>query len=249
MKRKILALTAVLTAALGLAQPVSADVIWTPENRFYERHSEECEYSGRCYEVRGCQGEAQLFAAPDGMCTGAVENGTAVQIQFVWSGQQDWGFAEAGWIPMDDLSLIYDSQQFMQDHADEIDAGEPVDVDFNQAVLYDYPNGPKQSELEERVDYLPFDELFDTIYTDGNGQHWGYVGYYMGRRNAWVCLDDPMNRELSTAVVATQPSAAELRGTPSATGGTSSLLLPAVLVAAVAAGTVVLIRVLCPKRK
>ena len=252
MKRKFLALAAALTAAFMLMLPVSADVIWTPENSFYETHWEECEYVGRTYEIRGYEGHTPVFAAPEGTQSGTMENGEKVLIQFVWSGQQDWGYAVAeakeGWVPMDDLSLVYDSQQFMEDYADQLQTVEPVEVDFHQALLYAYPNGPQKFVLEEVEQYQSFSEMFTTIHTDENGLRWGYVGYYMGHQNGWVCLDDPMSEELSTAVVETQPSAAQLRQSSSVTEGGSPLLLPAALVAAVAAVTAVLIRKLCPKR-
>lgn len=255
MRRRFAALAVALTAALVLMLPVSADVIWEPDNSFYETHREECEYIGRSYEVRGCEDHAPLFTAPDGMGRDTLENGSVVEVQFVWSGAQDWGYVanyeaeKEGWVPMDDLSLIYDSQQFMEDHAGQIQTVEPVDVDFDEVILYEYPNGPQRFTLKEDERYQPFEELFTAIYTDENGLCWGYVGYYMGRMGAWACLDDPMNGELSTAVVETQPSAAQLRGTPSVAEGGNPLLLPAVLVAAVAAVTVVLIRKLCPKRR
>ena len=47
MKKRFLALAAALTVALTMVLPASADVIWEPENNFYEAHREECEYNGR----------------------------------------------------------------------------------------------------------------------------------------------------------------------------------------------------------
>lgn len=253
MKRRFLALAAALTAAVALMLPVSADVIWEPENRFYEAHREECEYIGRTYEFRGYEGSVPVFDAPEGKHIGTVENGGTSNVQFVWQGEQAWGYVEqidaAGWVPMDDLSLVYDSRQFMEDHDAQIQTVEPVAVDFDKVMLYEYPNGPKRRVLEEERQYQAFSEMFTTVYTDENGLRWGYVGYYMGRLGAWACLDDPMNEDLSTAVVETQPSAAQLRGTPSVTETGNALLLPAVLVAAVAVVTVVLIGKLCPKKK
>lgn len=255
MKGRFLALAVALTAAFALMLPVSADLIWEPENSFYNVHWEECEYIGRTYEFRGYEGSVPVFDAPEGKHIGTVENGGTSNVQFLWQGEQVWGYVEqaaaAGWVPMDDMSLVYDSQQFMEDHAAQIQTVEPVDVGFDQVILYEYPNGPQRFTLKEDEQYQPFEETFTTLYTDENGLCWGYVGYYMGRMGAWACLDDPMKDTLSTAVVETQPSAAQLRGTPSVTvaGGGNALLLPAVLVAGVAAVTVVLIRKLCPKKK
>ena len=49
MKRRMLSLVTVLVLALALALPAAADVIWTPDNTFYESHYKECTYVGRGY--------------------------------------------------------------------------------------------------------------------------------------------------------------------------------------------------------
>ncbi len=253
MKRRFLALAAALTVAVALMLPVSADVIWTPENRFYEMHREECEYIGRTYEFRGYEGSVPVFDAPDGKYLGSVENGGTSNVQFLWQGEQAWGYVEqvaaSGWVPMDDLSLVYDSQQFMEEHADRIQTVEPTGVDEEKIVIYEYPYGPRRFTMEEYEGYQPFEDMFAILYTDESGLRWGYVGYYMGRVEAWVCLDDPLNEDLSTSVVETQPSAAQLRGTPSVEASGNALLLPAVLVFAVVVVTAALIRKLCPQKK
>ena len=258
MRKNLVAWMLMLVAALGLAVPASADVIWEPENSFYAKHNEECDYEGRCYMLAAYEGSVAVRAEPNGMVLEKVENGAQALVQFIWHGDgMDWGFVTAvsgddraeGWAPMDDLSLVYDSQQFQEDHQQELQEGAPVDVEFHEAWLYAYPNGPKNQLLQEDERYMPFDELFTTLYTDENGLRWGYVGYYMGRRQAWVCLDDPMSEDLSTAVVETQPSASQLRQAPSVTESGSPLLLPVVLVAAVVVVTVLLIRKLYPKQK
>lgn len=259
MRRKLLALVLGLCAALALTAPAMADMIWEPDDSFYNKHSDECSYVGRNYEVAGYGGTVTVYTAPGGLARTTLDNGTAVGVQFTWNGNGiSWGYvyllgenATEGWTPMDDLSLIYDSQQFMEDHGDEIVTDEGVEVDFTQAMLYAYPGGPAEYVLEEEKEYLPFSQLFSEIYTDENGLRWGYVYYYMGRRNSWICLDDPMNEHLDTAVVPTAPSAAQLRGEPTVTSGVgmTTLVLAAVLVAAVVAVTALLIRRFCPKKR
>ena len=98
---------------------------------------------------------------------------------------------------------------------------------------------------------MSFSEVFSTLYTDGNGQRWGYVGYYMGRRNGWVCLDDPLNEQLDTDIVPVEPSAAQLRGTPTAAPGAAQwqpLALAGGLVVLVVVITLLVIRRVWPKR-
>ena len=265
MKRRMLSLVTVLVLVLALALPASADVIWTPDNAFYESHYEECTYVGRGYEMAGHDGTVTVWDAPGGTVVETLPNGTRGAVQFTWKGDGvEWGclynysdnsdeWSKTGWVPMDDLALIYDSQQFMEDHGDEISSVEDLTVDFDTAVVYEYPGGPSREwPLKEDLDYLPFSQAFSDLYTDADGLRWGYVGYYMGHRNGWICLDDPMNEHLDTAVVPVAPSAAQQRGSATVTPGPVQqfpLLLAGVLVAAVVAVTAFAIVKLRPRKK
>lgn len=250
MKQKFFSLVLALLAVSALAIPVSADVIWEPDDSFYEKHRDECTYVNRDYQLAGYGGTVTVFTAPGGSNKATLGNGLQCSIQFTWEGKGiTWGYlirwgdnAVEGWVPMDDLSLVYDSQQFMEDHAAELTSTDPVPVEFQEAVLYGYPNGPAwDSTLIENADYRSFSEVFTQLYTDESGLRWGYVGYYMGHLNTWVCLDDPMNRELNTGIVPTAPSPAQARGSVTVTAGPPVILMAGGLVAAVAAVTGVLI--------
>ena len=252
MKRKILTLFLAALAVLSLTLPASADSIWEPDDSFYRSHMGACTYVGRQYELAGYDGKVTVFTAPGGMNKLTLDNGLQVDIQFTWEGKgttwgylvrwdENWDSRTEGWVPMDDVSLVYDSKQFMTDHAGEIVETDPVPVDFHEAVLYNYPHGPAGSTLAEEPEYQRFDEMFTQVYTDGSGLRWGYVGYYMGRLENWVCLDDPMNQGLDTEIMPVAPSAAQLRGSATVTAGPPALLIAGVLVAAVAAVTAFLL--------
>ena len=251
MKKKFFTLFLALLAVLALASSASADVIWEPVNSFYERHKEECTYVNRAYQLEGYGGTVTVFTAPNGMSKVTLENGTRGRVQFTWKGiGVAWGYLyqlngsdAEGWVPMDDLSLIYDSKQFVEDHKAEIQELEEVPVDFQEAVLYSYPNGPlKGYTLEEDPDYLLFSQAFDKLYTDENGLRWGHISYYFGHEDGWACLDGPMNEGLDTNIVPVAPSAAQTRGSVTVSPGLPVLPSAIGLVAAVVAATVVLIR-------
>ncbi len=253
MKRKILTLFLALLAVLALTVPAFADAVWEPEDSFFQRHRDQCDYVNRSYELAGYDGEVTVFTAPGGMNKLTLSNGTRVNISHTWEGKgttwgylvrwdEDWHDRTEGWVPMDDMTLVYDSQQFMADHASEIAETGPVPVDFHEAVLYNYPNGSTwENTLKEDADYQPFGELFTRVYTDEAGLRWGFVGYYLGHLDSWVCLDDPMNKELDTGIVPVSPSAAQLRGSATVTAGPPALLIAAGLVAGVAVVTAVLL--------
>lgn len=195
MKRRFLSLLLTLLTIFSLALSVSADMIWTPDDSFYEKHYQECTYIGRSYQLAGYDGTVTVFTAPDGMSKVTLDNGIQGIIQFTWEGYGiTWGYLcwvtdsdEEGWVAMDDLALVYDSQQFTEDHREEIQEvewGQKVPVDFQEAVRYSYPNGTTTGGiLKENSDYLPFSEAFSGIYTDESGLRWGYISYYMGSRS------------------------------------------------------------------
>lgn len=249
MRKALKALPLLLLAVLALTAPARADLIWTPDDPFYEQHWEECAYVNRRYQLGGYDGSVTVFTAPGGMNKAALDNGLQGRIQFTWEGKgTTWGYLcnvagsdVEGWVPMDDLSLIYDSQAFAEDHAGQITEDFPEQVDFHEAVLYDYPNGTAGEILTEAPNYLPFSQTFTRLYTDENGLSWGYVGYYMGNLDCWVCLDDPMNETLNSGIVPISPSPAQLRGSATVTAGPPVLLVAAGLVAAVTAVTAVLL--------
>lgn len=259
--KKLISLLFIVVAMLSLATPAAADSIWEPEDGFYERHRGECTYENRRYELAGYDGSVTLWSAPHGTAQRELPNGGQGTVQFRWSGDGvEWGYLynvldnwqDGGWVPMDDLALIYDSQQFLEDYASEILEGDPVPVEFNSAVLYGYPGGPVSGILKEDAAYMPFSDVFSTRYTDGDGHCWGYVGYYMGRRNGWACLDDPLNEQLDTNIVAVEPSVAQLRGAPTVTPGITQrmpLVLAGVLVALVVAVTLLAIHKVRPRKK
>ena len=39
------------------------------------------------------------------------------------------------------------------------------------------------------------------VYTDENGQNWGYVGYMYGIRNFWILLDNPTGDGIMTSCI------------------------------------------------
>jgi len=210
MKRFLSAcLTAVLLLALAL--PASADLLWTPPNDpFFAKHYEECETVMRSYRANGADGFVTVWNQPDG--SGVVaqfENGTALSVVWRW---EDWGCINArvdekwvdGWIPLAELSLIYDHISFAEEHAHRIAPynGEFADFTDAGAVInfYSYPGSPDIVRSNFMFEYDTMEMLVGTkdspsyiqsIFVDEQGLTWGFVGYMRGRLNAWFCLDDP----------------------------------------------------------
>lgn len=226
MKRKVsvLLLTLVMTAALTM--PAFADVMWEPyDNSFYETHRGECSYENRSYLANGQKGYVTLRAAPDSVIEVVnIPNGTGVYIGYTWqeNGGEKWAVGDyavredgqswkryTGWAEWSELALIYDYIAFEEDHGAEFQKYDGSGDGLTAVCLYSYPGGTYKDTLEEDRDYLPFSEAFQSLYTDENGLRWTFVGYYMGRQNAWACMDDPLNEKLG---VDTPQTAAQVRG-------------------------------------
>lgn len=260
MKRKLTALLTALLLMATLVTPAFADLIWEPMgNSFFDAHRNECEYVDRAYLVNGAQGYAAMKHAPDGRSEIMnVPNGTTVIVSFVWTDKDgaQWGIGypsgrweEEGWINLADMALIYDYICFDEDHSHEYQEYDGSGDHLTEALVYTYPGGVYSSKMEQGGGDYGFAEGFRNLYTDENGLRWTFIGYYMGHRDGWVCIDDPLNENLG---VETAPTADQVRGAGSglvppaaevpATGGFPLWIIPAVLVIAVAVATALIVR-------
>lgn len=206
--KRILTCFLTLTLLLALAVPAQADVVWEPENRFYETHRDECGYLGRRYYANGPEGYVTMWDAPNGSgVTAQYENGEKLWIYWLWDG---WGCVSrweetrelSGWVDMSQMVLVYDCISFAEEHGDQIRPynGEFASYDGDAAgvAFYEYPGADAVKQYlmftdrwEVKEDLTGTDGYIQSIFVDENGLTWGYVGYLYGRLNAWFCLDDP----------------------------------------------------------
>lgn len=203
---KLTALFLTMLLALSLTLPASADVLWEPDNRFYENHQGDCEYHNRTYLANSPDGYVTLRSAPDGVAAAQVENGQRVNVYFLY---QDWGYVNTasaeGWAPLSDLSLIYDYLSFEEEHGDEIlpvdkAVTDPLFDAYLQTgkttlVIWSYPNAEHFSHYytgDQGLELLnALKEYGVFTYTDEEGHLWGFCSYLYGHRNFWILLDDP----------------------------------------------------------
>ena len=90
---------------------------------------------------------------------------------------------------MDYLLLKYDAISFQEEFSDRITEEEGT-LEVSGAVVrfWNYPGSEDATAFAVEGDYLP--EYYET-FTDDAGRRWGHIGYHMGIRDVWVCLDDP----------------------------------------------------------
>lgn len=247
-----------LALLLSLAAPARADSLWEPNNRFYERHADECQYLGRSFYANGAEGYITLWDAPGGyLVKGQFSNGFILWVYYQF---EDWVYAVvwgdegeiSGWAPIEDFALEYDHLSFAEEYADAIYpyCGQFADYDGDaeEIVFYEYPGAPVSKDVRKAAWGLDEligrggDSYIQSIFVDEDGRTWGYVGYLYGRINGWFCLDEPEGRNFPVRQVGT-PELTEAREPTLPVRGYVPYILSGVLVlAAVALAAVLLAR-------
>jgi len=204
---------------MSLSQVSFADVIYEPNDDFYTKHRNECDYISRSYIVNGQKGSANLYLSPvsDKVVTKLI-NKILVYISFTYPDKNGvlWGSIELfdeihtdklkyhGWIKMKDVQPEYDNQAFCEEHEKEFKKynGELDNyVIKNPIVLWRYPGSEiRRGKLNE------FDSLHTIVYTykDSNNRLWGYYAFkdadnrknQWGYSALWICISDPTNIHL-----------------------------------------------------
>jgi hypothetical protein len=261
MKRlhmKGLGILACLMIALLMSKSVKADLIWTPNDDFFEKHYEECEQLGRSYMANGEDGYVELKKDPLSKETVEnVKNGEEFFVSFTYTDKKGkvWGVVEyddsTGWILMEELSVIYDNISFMEEHKEKIKdyQGEFDDIDLGEEPVqfYQYPGSGTSISAIEIKEEKP---EFSYTYEDSEGRLWGYIAYHFAHRG-WVCLSDPTNTNIPSSKeqpdVTIIPPATELPD-PASSSFSTEVILIVVLVMVVVLGTAVSIRVFWKKK-
>ena len=247
-----------LALLLSLAAPARADSLWEPNNSFYERHADECQYLGRSFYANGAEGYITLWDAPGGyLVKGQFSNGFILWVYYQF---EDWVYAVvwgdegeiSGWAPIEDFALEYDHLSFAEEYADAIYpyCGQFADYDGDaeEIVFYEYPGAPVSKDVRKAAWGLDEligrggDSYIQSIFVDEDGRACGYVVYLYGRINVWFCLDEPEGRNFPVRQVGT-PELTEAREPTLPVRGYVPYILSGVLVlAAVALAAVLLAR-------
>lgn len=239
------------------------DVIWEPDNDFYKKNAEFCEYDGRNYTVNSPEGSVKVQKSPrSAKLTDVVENGVTLYVSFTYTDKKgkDWGIVElddgsSGWLPMKDLAVVYDNISFKKDHADEFQIYNDEFTAYETQEDIFFWSYPGSGKLSGRASDIHKRNLsISHTYTDGDGRLWGYVGYYYAT-SGWICISDPSNETIPVNEAETAPVIAPSEVTtmavpskPADDDGFPAVVYIAALVVVSAAVTAILIRVLWKKK-
>lgn len=200
LMKKILCLMAAFVCFLICTLSVRADVIWEPEDSFYEEHASKCSYVNRSFTADGPDGTVILYESPESAkVVDTWGNGYQVYISYTYEGSNGilWGVCEnesgqTGWVPMEYMKVVYDHISFQEDYGSEIveQSGVLEEQYRGEDIwIWEYPGAKEPSNVSLDLPDLP---EYISMYRDEKGYNWGYVGYYYARRDFWVCIDQPM---------------------------------------------------------
>jgi len=249
MRKCVFALIAVCLL-LKPAFTVYADLIYEPDNGFYQQHRRQIVYLGRSFMASGTGGSLSVKKDPGFRNDIAkLQNGEVTYVQYscLYDGEF-WGFTSefSGWIKLDQMLVMYDYVAFEEDHRDEL---YPYDGDFSQiketrsAIAWAWPGSDVYIWTYENLDTENFRVSY--AYKDNEGREWGFVTYLYGGRNIWVCLSDPLNRDLPAFNPAPEPIpwVSETTHINIERSGMSLFVLITIFTAVLVVSTVVLINV------
>lgn len=246
MKRLLCA----LLAAWLLAVPALADIIWEPQNSFYQRHQSQCEPEDRQYLTNGPEDAVSLLESPGGKLLAKVKNGARLYINHIYTGKEGaWGLvnydadwapedyletaegASGGeaWVPMDEMLLRYDQQSFREDHAGEFVVEErTISLSGLRYCSYEFPGG--ELEFQQQNPESEAEVTVRELYTDEAGREWGYASYFYGSRDIWFCLSDLEDPDLPVEEHAAVPYTAPEKTDAEAREETAGAWLPVAVV-------------------
>ncbi|MDE7477774.1 MAG: hypothetical protein K2M91_07475 [Lachnospiraceae bacterium] len=121
---------------------VQADIIWEPNDIFYNSHVSECTYVNRVYTANGPDDIVIVYKSPESaQIITKLKNGSSIYISYtyedsdgiLWGIYEDTDHKETGWMPMDYMEVVYDSISF----AEEFDS----DIVVQDGAKAEYLNG------------------------------------------------------------------------------------------------------------
>lgn len=211
--KKIFTFTICALLTLAMCFGAWADIAYEPRDDFYEKHWDECAYENRMYYINGENGYTVGYVSPTSNDVRAVfPNSGPYYVSYTYSAGEVWGCIEydpdtlenaylnasSCWVKMSDLVNDYDCESFFDNHKDEI---EHRDVSLTlsageTAAAWKYPGSGILVDTIGVYSGDSEDIMFSQIFTDPQGREWGYLSYYYGHRNMWICLSDPFSESL-----------------------------------------------------
>lgn len=260
--RKLFSAFLALTLVLVFSVTAFADVIWEPyDDSYYKKHQEDFTFCRSAYETLQ---DTPCLDKPGGKVIDTIAAGETFYGEYLCTAK-DGDYIVSNWRINDkwvsvyilrDLVIDRYDQEFLTDFADQLQTEAPEGI---QELFWEgpfrfwvYPGGPSR----ETGNYFEGDDFVTAcqwFYTDPQGEVWGYIGYWYGHQDSWVCLTNMTEENLTGAreVLPASAAAPTLPQTPAETPAETSAI-PTALLIALPTGVALMAAVLLiflPKRK
>jgi hypothetical protein len=235
-----------------LAAPLAAfaDALVDPDNNdFYRTNKDQIVYLGRSFSANGEKGNVAIKKEPGSSRTlTTIQNGDCIYLEYscLYDGNF-WGFTVSlpGWVEIDQMLVLYDFVAFDEEHAGEFYAYEGSYDEIEKtksAVVWPWPGSgaPRWTATDINLDHFTVSHAW----RDPDGREWGFVQYMTGDKNIWICLDEPMNQDIPAFNPEPAPTVWESDTVHKEINSSmnSTIILIIILVAALAIGTIILIK-------
>lgn len=146
-----------------------------------------------------------------------------------------------GWIPMDELLVQYDHQDFEAENKDNFytyTGSYDAVISAKKLVEWEWPGSDKEKRIVG--DYIK--EYADVLYAykDNEGREWGKTKF----SERWICLSDPENSKIPAFYPAPQPVKWSPDGIYDWSVGTSDIMFNMLLIVALISVLIICVTVL-----
>jgi hypothetical protein len=187
-----------------------ADLIYEPDDDFYKQHQRQTVYLGRNFTSNGADESVSVRKEP-GLENeiAKLPNGEVVFVLYSCLYDGDfWGFTVeySGWIMLNQMLVLYDYVSFDEEHKGEFYSynGDYAEIkESRSVVVWSWPGCDNYLWTFEDVDIENF--RVSHAYIDNEDREWGFVTYMYGSSNLWICLSEPMNRDMPVLDTAPEP--------------------------------------------
>ena len=265
-----LLLVCLLGAVCVPSVPAYADVVFTVENSFYERHKNECVLVKEVFcfpgeesvSIKQAPGSATEVKLMDYEVTRIKNYGYYVLCVYNYKGTP-WGYVDhvshggsfSGWIPLNGAMLADDENSFLEDYRNAFYDYPGSDEDIlkklesvDQLVFWRWPCSGKAildwGGLICRVDNAgDIRELGNYDFSNAfkDAEDREWIHFENDWKIGWICLDDPGNANIPASISNPKPWLWNPEDFPE--GGISTSVLIIIFVAVAVVGSAVLILV------
>ena len=201
MKKRIFILLAAAILIIPAFIAYGDAIFERTSNDFYYKYNDECLLLDRSFVNMGDKPISVMLAPNSKKELALIEPEEVVHIYSSCLYKGDfWGITSRdprGWVKLSELLVLYDYVAFEEEHLEEFYTykGDYSEIEKTKSALaWGWPGADAPMWTFEDLDTTSFSVLY--AYKDSDGREWGFVTYLYDSPNIWLCLNDPLNRDM-----------------------------------------------------